>query len=77
MPDSLDRTNWPRGRLTAALLRDELQAIGVPADQARQVVPSRDALGREYVRLGTLSVDNADRLLAALTSRAAPGAVEG
>lgn len=72
LPDRLDTTTWPRARVTAKLLREELAARGVPDAILRQIVPTSDIEGREMVRLGVWSVADADRLLAALASHPAP-----
>lgn len=63
-----DTSNWPRARMVAALLREELAALGLTEDEIRQVIPTADIKGREQVRLGTVSVESADRLLAKLYS---------
>jgi len=68
MPDRPNTATWPRARVTALLLREELGARGVPDDILRQIVPTEDIAGRPMVRLGVWSVDDADRLLAALGS---------
>ena len=72
MPDRLDPMTWPRARVTARQLREALAARGIPADILRQIVPVGDMQGRQYVRLGTWSVGDADRLLAALAEHPAP-----
>lgn len=47
-------------------LRERLTELGLPDDQARQVVPVSDMQRRYHVRLGTLTVGSAELLLAAL-----------
>lgn len=61
-----DTSTWPKSRVVAARLREELEALGIPESELRNVVPTADINGREQVRLGTASVDSADRLAAAL-----------
>ena len=72
--DRPDTTTWPRARVTAHLLREELGARGVPDGILRQIVPAQDIEGRPMVRLGVWSVADADRLLAALAGRPVPAA---
>lgn len=76
MPDRLDPMTWPRARVTAKLLREELAARGVPEVILRQIVPVGDMQGHQYVRLGTWGIGDAERLLAALTEHRAPTAAE-
>lgn len=40
---------------------------GLPKDQVRQILPVTDMQRRPYVRLGTWTVDSAEKLLDALT----------
>lgn len=61
--------DWPRARTTAALLREQLAALGIPDEELRQMIPCGDLGGGEKVRLGVLSVKSADLLLAALSGR--------
>lgn len=61
-----DTTGWPEARIVAARLREELAALGIPDEDVRQILPAADTTGRGMVRLGTVSVDSADRLAAAL-----------
>jgi hypothetical protein len=61
-----DTTSWPQNRVVAARLREELAELGLTEDETRQIIPTADIDGREQVRLGTTSVDSADKLAAAL-----------
>lgn len=72
MPDRLDATTWTRARTTARALRETLAERGVPDDILRQIVPASDMQGRQYVRLGTWALADADQLLAALAKHPAP-----
>jgi len=54
-------------------LRERMTELGLPDDQVRQVVPISDWGGRTHVRLGTVTVDTAEKLLAALDARALAG----
>ncbi|MEV6008622.1 hypothetical protein AB0M29_17625 [Streptomyces sp. NPDC051976] len=49
-------------------LRERLAELGLPKDQVRQILPVTDMQRRPYVRLGTWTVDNAEKLLDAITS---------
>lgn len=51
-------------------LRERLTELGLPPDQVRQIVPVSDIDRRAYVRLGTLTVASAEKLLDALTRTA-------
>jgi len=53
-------------------LRERLTELGLRDDQIRQVVPISDWGGRTHVRLGTVTVDTAEKLLAALEGQPAP-----
>lgn len=55
-----------RAQTIVALLREELGALGIPEQELRNILPTADITGRELVRLGTIGVDSADRLLAKL-----------
>lgn len=73
MPDRAPITErWTRAQITTRMLRDELRAIGLHDDEVRQVLPAVDSKDRPYIRLGIVSVDSADRILAALTGRGTP-----
>jgi len=51
-------------------LRHRLTALGLPPDQIRQIVPVSDIDRHAYVRMGTLTVASAEKLLDALTRTA-------
>ncbi|MET9222288.1 hypothetical protein ABZX65_26480 [Streptomyces sp. NPDC003300] len=70
-PDTATRA-YTRAQSTVALLRDELAVIGLTPDEVRMVLPQTDIEGRGYVRLGTVSVESADLLLAALSGPPTP-----
>lgn len=61
-----DTSSWPQNRVVAARLREELAELGLTEQEIRQIVPATDIEGREQVRLGTVSVESADKLAAAL-----------
>lgn len=50
------------------LLRTRLAELGLPPDQINQVVPTTDMERRAYVRMGTLTVTSAEKILRALTA---------
>jgi hypothetical protein len=49
------------------LLRVRLSELGLPDDQIRQVLPVSDYQRRAHVRMGTLTVASAEKILRALT----------
>lgn len=61
-----DTSTWPKSRVVAARLREELAELGLTEQEIRQIIPTADIEGREQVRLGTVSADSADLLAAAL-----------
>lgn len=68
MLDTEQATRSEQGRAHDAVrqLRQRLTELGLPPDQIRQIVPVSDIDRRAYVRLGTLTVASAEKLLAAL-----------
>lgn len=86
MPDTETAISAEQSRVHDAvrLLRTRLAELGLPDDQIRQILPVTDTGRRAYVRLGTVTVESAELLLAALgadapvTSRGnRPGPTEG
>lgn len=72
MPDTQQpaRTENSRAHDAVRALRERLAELGLPPDQIRQIVPVSDIDRRAYVRLGTLTVASAEKLLAALSAPA-------
>lgn len=72
MPDTDPATAYSHRRAhdTVRRLRKRLTELGLPEDQVRQILPVSDIERRTYVRLGTLTVDSAEKLLAALGAHA-------
>lgn len=56
-----------RAHEAVSRLRECLAELGLPDDQVRQILPITDINRRAYVRLGTVTVDTAEKLIAALT----------
>lgn len=61
-----DTSSWPQARIVAARLREELAELGLTEQEQRNILPTADIDGREQVRLGTVAVESADLLAAAL-----------
>lgn len=67
MPDTeYAPTGHDRAHTAVRRLRARLAELGFLEDQIRQVVPVSDINRRMYVRLGTITVESAEVLLAAL-----------
>lgn len=66
MDSKHDTSSWPKNRVVAQRLREELAELGLTEQELQNIVPTADIKGREQVRLGTVAADSADRLAAAL-----------
>jgi hypothetical protein len=68
MPDiHFDSSEQKRAREVVQQLRARLVELGVPKDQANRVLPASDIQNRAYIRIGSLDLDSAEKVLAALT----------
>jgi hypothetical protein len=70
-PDHTAAGSHRRAHDAVRRLRERLTELGLPDDQIRQIVPISDWGGRTHVRLGTVTVDTAEKLLDALDVAAA------
>jgi hypothetical protein len=67
VPDiHFDSIEQKRAHEVVQHLRSRLVELGVPKDQANRVLPASDIRQRAYVRIGSLDLDSAEKLLAAL-----------
>lgn len=70
MPDQADHATVEHRHAheVVRLLRDRLAELGLPPDQIRQILPVTDMERRAYVRMGTLTVASAEKILRALSA---------
>lgn len=64
-----ERTQWRRAHEAADQVRARLGALGIPAHETAKIRARTDLSGKGYVYVGTLSLDSADRLIAATAER--------
>lgn len=69
-PSAKDRAEQQRVHAAVSRLRVHLAALGLPPDQVSQILPVSDIKRRHLVRLGTLTVDSAETVLALLDAGA-------
>ncbi|NUP46149.1 MAG: hypothetical protein HOW97_02370 [Catenulispora sp.] len=67
-----DPPDWQRGHETARLLHDALLQVGVPETELTTLTARPDESGRPRVHVPRLSVESAERILAALAPYLGP-----
>jgi hypothetical protein len=58
--------DWRRGHETAREVRAALIDLGIPETEVTSITTRRDLADRDYVYLGSLPLDDVDKLLRAL-----------